>query len=275
MRCRGWEAQPRSYGHGVASRLISIYPLKPCCLPLSGIASSPPYIYQVFIDFTLNTSQLISLISTMVSPILAKWHKVWDAKSRWEPSIEEKIQNCTLQAPENDTSNTSTRPLTSFRLFPNLLPELRAQIWEMALPGPRCMQVHPTHYRPPGYKAFPHCYGAQNPVILSVNRESRAEALRHLTLRFSTYWNLKIDTLYLEDVQGEKQRPVEQLKCIREGGLLDGFKHLALHEWMWGSAVPEQWYVCLQYLQGKFPLIFIYEVSQLCASSLNWKLVPL
>jgi len=181
----------------------------------------------------------------MVSPILAKWNKVWDVENPWELSIEGKIPNCTLQARKNDTSNSCTKPLTSFHLFPKLLPELRAQIWEMALPGPRCMQVHRTHYRPPGYKAFPHCYGAQNPVILSVNRESRAEALRHLTLRFSAYWNLKIDTLYLESVQGENQTPVEQLKLIREGGLLDGFKHLALHEWMLGSPVPEQWYVCL------------------------------
>jgi 2EXR family len=82
----------------------------------------------------------------------------------------------------------------SFPLFPLLPPEIRLQIWTSALPAPReigpidiCTQTPPS--------------ASQNrdPVLLSVNQESRSVALRHYNPRDTShlhYWSKKDNFTY-------------------------------------------------------------------------------
>jgi len=84
--------------------------------------------------------------------------------------------------------------------------------------------------------------GGNNPVILSVNRESRAEALRHLTLKFKTYWNLEIDFLYIDVRLHWPSDSLHQLKNMRREGLLNDIKNLAFDSVIWeSSGYSNQW----------------------------------
>jgi len=140
------------------------------------------------------------------------------------------MQNHTNNDPDISTLSLSTiPPLTTFHLFPSLIPELRDQIWALTLPGPRVMQIYwATSFRTTNhaYTTFPNSYGGAHPAILSVNQEARATARRHLTLRFNAYWNLSIDTVYIEKKkikQGIEQMGFDHLKDLATRGLLDVF----------------------------------------------------
>jgi 2EXR family len=77
----------------------------------------------------------------------------------------------------------------SFPLFPLLPPEIRLQIWTSALPGPR--EIGPIDiYTQTPPSPSQNC----DPVLLSVNEESRSVALRHYTRRdvsHLNYWSSK------------------------------------------------------------------------------------
>jgi hypothetical protein len=70
-------------------------------------------------------------------------------------------------------------------------------------------------------------------VSLSVCRESRVAALRHLTLKFKAYWDLEHDSLYLEVKRWKSEQAMEQIAEMRKRGLLGGFKRLAMDSDIW------------------------------------------
>lgn len=114
---------------------------------------------------------------------------------------------------------------TSFHQFPNLPFELRWQIWELALPGPRILHLRETDPTNPNFKPnVAHSKPREDikwtisaqippPSLLLVNRESFAFASQHFELAFPTkrdaQWpdlrcartwiNFERDTVYLND----------------------------------------------------------------------------
>lgn len=172
---------------------------------------------------------------------------------------------------------TSNEEFTPFLLLPR---EIRNLIWLYTLPGPRTLLItrNPPprlalrapatakpntmgklvakfrHERPPTppqrprllcsskYVVAPVSYGGRHPIILSINRESREEALRHLTPLFNAYWNLEIDAPYFE------WDPEEDMLLTREmrlAGELDVFKNLAIDWTIWCLGfmeIPVRWY---------------------------------
>ena len=134
--------------------------------------------------------------------------------------------------------------LTSFHLFPQLLPEIRAKIWSLTLPDPRVLLVRSSAYSPAlsgEYTTSPISYGGKHPVALHVCRESRGEALRTLTLKFNAFWDLKRDALYVEVKKWGADDAMKMVADMRTRGLLDDFRHLALDFDIWQSSTPEHW----------------------------------
>lgn len=151
--------------------------------------------------------------------------------------------------------NKMTHALKTFPLFSSLPLEIRRKIWFHSLPGPRTLllglNTTPTpstatqkrlrsvlrSRRPKSstkYVAAPASYGGHQPSILSVNRESRAEALQYLTPLFDAYWNLEIDTAYFELAQGDNSKEeVTLIREMREAGYLSVFKHIAIDWMLW------------------------------------------
>lgn len=135
---------------------------------------------------------------------------------------------------------------TSFHLFPQLLPEIRAKIWALTLPGPRVLHVRSSVINNPAilrgeYTTSPISYGGNHPIALHVCQESRGEALRTLTPKFNAFWNLKQDTLYVEMRKWGADDAMMMIADMRTRGLLDDFKHLALDFGIWKSSRPEHW----------------------------------
>jgi hypothetical protein len=128
-----------------------------------------------------------------------------------------------------------------FSLFPRLPLEIRLEIWRLSLPGPRVLQVirrlpsstsrdsHSSLGQAP-YKVRPVSYGGYQIPILSVNRESRAEALQYLSLIWGTYWNLELDAPYFE-IRDNRDTRVTLIPELRKKGELDRFKNIAI-DWM-------------------------------------------
>lgn len=161
---------------------------------------------------------------------------------------------------------------TSFPQFTQLIPEIRAKIWALLLPPPRVILVqqvtklieagsapNSTTPTPFGvtlrsistpnqevgfekeYRASSISYGGKQPVLLSICKESREEALRTLTLRFKTYWNFKEDYLYIES---RREQVLEDMPGnMRKKGLLDGVSNLAFDIDMFHDAGPEHMYI--------------------------------
>jgi hypothetical protein len=81
-----------------------------------------------------------------------------------------------------------------FPLFPLLPPEIRLQIWTSALPGPREIGPLDIYTQSP-----PSASRNRDPVLLSVNQESRSVALRHYSRRDIShlhYWSKKDNFTY-------------------------------------------------------------------------------
>jgi hypothetical protein len=144
--------------------------------------------------------------------------------------------------------------MTSFKkftLFSSLPLECRQRIWYYALPGPRALLIKRNiHYVPPPkskimfsisrrlynpkrwskYIVDTASWGGRHPVILSVNHESRTEALHHLTFLLGTYWNLDLDSPYFEfsgAQAGDWYRDLMLVKEMRVAGELDAFRNIA------------------------------------------------
>jgi hypothetical protein len=133
---------------------------------------------------------------------------------------------------------------TSFHLFPQLLPEIRAKIWSLTLPGVRVLHVRSstTSTAISGeYTTSPISYGGSHPVALHVCRESRGEALRTLTPKFNAFWDLERDTLYVEVKKWGADDAMKMVADMRTRGLLNDFKHIALDFAVWQSSTPEHW----------------------------------
>jgi hypothetical protein len=124
-----------------------------------------------------------------------------------------------------------------FALFPYLPLELRRKVWAFAVSIPRVLQIVDTPVRvgnaglrPPMslYKVLPASYGGYHPAILSVNRESRNEALFHLTPLWGAYWNLKTDLPYIGWMQINANDWLETISALQKSGELDRFEHIVL-----------------------------------------------
>jgi hypothetical protein len=146
--------------------------------------------------------------------------------------------------------------LTTFHLFPTFPGEIRNRIWKEALPPPRILHVRPrggpnegfNHLSGDTYYTTKPSYGGRHPAILFASHESRSEALRYLTKRFGAYWNLEIDTLYLEHREpASVYDAMRQLLNLRARKMLGGFKHLALEWESWGTNKPDHWYILYSY----------------------------
>jgi hypothetical protein len=129
-------------------------------------------------------------------------------------------------------AGSKTANTTQFSTLPL---EIRQEIWNLTLPGPRILMIDEKiqgHQRNT-HKTNPTSYGGHHPRALSVNRESRAVALRLLTPLLGAYWNLTLDVPYLElrDYVGNE---VTQLAGMRAAGELDCFRSIALDWKLWG-----------------------------------------
>jgi hypothetical protein len=130
-----------------------------------------------------------------------------------------------------------------FALFPYLPLEIRLQVWALSASIPRVLQiVHRDvrvgdEVRPPTslFKVVPASYGGYHPAILSVNRESRSEALFHLTPLWGAYWNLKTDLPYLQWRHRNELVWLATISALQSVGDLDRFKHIVLD---WTQPVP-------------------------------------
>jgi hypothetical protein len=139
-------------------------------------------------------------------------------------------------------SMSSLNPLATpatFPKFPILSLEIRRKIWFHALHVPRVLHILLKPQEPGLYTIVvsPASYGGYQPPLLSVNRESRAEALRYLTPLFGMYWNLEVDAPYFEIPHGDDMREeVTWLRRMRMLGVLAPFKRLAVdwRIWDWG-----------------------------------------
>jgi hypothetical protein len=141
--------------------------------------------------------------------------------------------------------------LKEFHLFSNLIPEIRDQIWDLTLPQKaRVLHVRPIvpTTDPVEYVTSPISYGGKHPVALSVCQDSRAAALRKLTLKFKAYWDLEHDSLYVPVKKWGGEKAMEQVADMRKRGLLDDFRKLALDVDVWDTVVPEHWYVVFHFL---------------------------
>lgn len=149
--------------------------------------------------------------------------------------------------------------LSSFSLFSSLPLEIRNDIWDLTLPGPRVIRVIPNPRWATDYVRYitkPASWGRHHPVALSVNRESRQEALRCLKPMFNCYWNVRIDILYIEsdpDVRkSSRNSPWTQyeLLCdLQDEEVLGGITSIAL-DWAlwrrwdrWDPRMLDDWYV--------------------------------
>ncbi|KAH6678226.1 hypothetical protein B0J14DRAFT_317586 [Halenospora varia] len=168
-------------------------------------------------------------------------------------------------------------PLTSFHLFPLLAPEIRAKIWALTLPAPRVILIEPEINKPPvnpdvwtytkraymfqghskTYIASIKSYGGSHPTLLSVCRESRGEALSHLTLKFKAYWNMKQDIPYVEVKRFGWMEAMEMVQDMRTKGLLDDFDKLALDVDIVKANEPEHIVTTLRLLPNVSNLYFI------------------
>ncbi|KAF4631759.1 hypothetical protein G7Y89_g6369 [Cudoniella acicularis] len=189
---------------------------------------------------------------------------------------------------EPSISDIPNGSLTSFHLFPQLAPEIRAKIWALLLPLPRILLVkpdiktasirklnpwlsEPDHFQGEGgtYAASPISYGGSHPVLLSVCRESRGEALNHLTLKFKAFWNLKTDVLYVQANRFGEDNALKMLEDMRKQGLLDDFKKLAA-DWRITSAKgPDNIITSLRLLRNVSNLYFILRNSDYLADVLD------
>jgi len=124
-----------------------------------------------------------------------------------------------------------------FALFPYLPPELRRKVWAFAVFIPRVLQIVHTPVRvgnaglrPPMSlcKVLPASYGGYHPAILSVNHESRIEALFYLTPLWGEYWNLKTDVPYIQWKQRNEHYWLETISALQKSGELDRFEHIVL-----------------------------------------------
>ncbi|KAH8654144.1 hypothetical protein BGZ60DRAFT_161605 [Tricladium varicosporioides] len=92
-------------------------------------------------------------------------------------------------------TGSSTDILPTFHPFSRLPIEIRNLIWKFMLPPKRLLRIMTLATANLGESFYvdSSSYNHNQPVLLSICREARAEALQHLQLIFDCYWNLKID----------------------------------------------------------------------------------
>lgn len=138
--------------------------------------------------------------------------------------------------------------------FPDLPAELRIMIWELCIPEPQIIRVTDNAMRHNG------SHSRQNPVVLHVNSESRAEALKHLARLFGgvnsngypeqfKYFNPTLDFVYFD---GGSTRlfafppitlpPVADLTREAPHPQADNVVFLQLGEWQMNSAGPAAYF---------------------------------
>lgn len=113
-------------------------------------------------------------------------------------------------------ANSEEHSPSTFVLFPKLPPELRIKIWRLTIPTDRVVKILAGGYAldPPdsyvdkeGNTDGRHCFKTRStetiPILLHINRESRAEGLRIYELCLGTrflypvYFNFVNDAIHL------------------------------------------------------------------------------
>lgn len=138
--------------------------------------------------------------------------------------------------------------------FSDLPFELRTKIFRFTLPGPRVLHIirpevgiqtvrtslnnllkkHGPAPEPSSpFTVSAASYGGKHPSILSVNRESRTEALKHLIKHLGVYWNFEIDFPYFEIHELSDKRAMFMTEMFR-AGLLAPFHNIAMDSMVWG-----------------------------------------
>lgn len=132
--------------------------------------------------------------------------------------------------------------------------ELRTKIFGLALPDPRVLHIirktpkassgsfnrrvgsKSTESRTDGFPCpftvSAASYGGKHPAILSVNRESRAEALKHLTRYLGVYWNMELDFPYFE-IHDIRDKEAMWMTDMHNAGLMKPFHNIAIDVIMW------------------------------------------
>jgi len=116
-----------------------------------------------------------------------------------------------LQRRFKPPAKVTLEPFSEFHLFPELAPELRLNIWNLAAHIPRLIEIEhaPNHERKPLRPAVLQSHNSElvrvaprcrrSPVVLRVCRESREEGLKVYTLtNFDCQWrpNLEREIFY-------------------------------------------------------------------------------
>ncbi|CAG8981030.1 hypothetical protein HYALB_00008183 [Hymenoscyphus albidus] len=136
------------------------------------------------------------------------------------------------------TEGNQTVPLKEFHLFPNLLKELRCQIWSMV---PRCGRIIQVHFLFDENE-----WGAETDSAtlldlvptLVVSREARNETMRAYTKAFGTIIDLEKDTLFISDCMFTYRKTGRMLLDMEYIGQV---RNLALREDVVGMLLYLEW----------------------------------
>ncbi|KAH8767921.1 hypothetical protein F5882DRAFT_412961 [Hyaloscypha sp. PMI_1271] len=141
--------------------------------------------------------------------------------------------------------------LTQFTLFPKLPKELRINIWQLAAREPRIVEIcQPQDPQYITHGTEDNDYESKNsaafysptaiPVILRINRESRAVALENYSLSFphgshpaQIYYNPFVDTLYFP--AWCFQYSISHFETATPPEIKDTIHHIAIDNLIWFS----------------------------------------
>lgn len=137
--------------------------------------------------------------------------------------------------------------------FSDLPFELRTRIFNLALPSPRVLHVIRKVSKEPlwiteqakrlnkdkgdaeddvSFTVSKASYGGRHPAVLHISRESRTEALKHLTKHLGVYWNMDTDYPYFE-THDIRDKEAMWMTEVYKAGLMEPFRNIAVDTVLW------------------------------------------